>query len=465
MPIFLSEELNLENRLDSLGVFDPLMDRDSNYFINIIRLRDTTVPEFSGAYDKVNQYFFDIAILLNMSKVKGDIAYRSAIKKFDFPEVNGIGLGFSKGLYGAGFGDVLRDRIICDAKEIIDLGIIEPEIFHLIGLFEDKVGPDKLSDMIARIIYSEICQFTIRVNKELGITIEKYPEEKFDKTGIMISKYKNCEVLLLPKDILHELPIAYEWEDIDMVCQANAAIRYEMNVLVGNQWAKLTTQKKKKLIFDNVFHNPDIMKQVLADYKGILVKAYDFEKDPVGDLYAVKMAKELLAQFQLLSDEKPTTSNAVALKVCGIFKDLIENNKASDLLYVDGNPRNEKTVQLLFYVIACSYCDANDIDVSPESNSGRGPVDFKMSHGKDKTIVEIKLTTNQQLLHGFEVQIEEYAKAEKTDNKIFLIVDNGGPRKRIEAVRKLHAEKIKSGSRVSEVIYVDARPKNSASKY
>jgi len=45
MPIFLSEELNLGNRMDRLGVFDPLMDRDSNYFINIIRLRDTTVPD------------------------------------------------------------------------------------------------------------------------------------------------------------------------------------------------------------------------------------------------------------------------------------------------------------------------------------------------------------------------------------------------------------------------------------
>jgi len=37
--------------------------------------------------------------------------------------------------------------------------------------------------------------------------------------------------------------------------------------------------------------------------------------------------------------------------------------------------------------------------------SGRGPVDFKISRGEDKTVIEIKLTSNNDCLHGFEVQI------------------------------------------------------------
>ena len=57
------------------------------------------------------------------------------------------------------------------------------------------------------------------------------------------------------------------------------------------------------------------------------------------------------------------------------------------------------------------------MDISPEPNSGRGPVDFKISRGEDKTVIEIKLTSNNDCLHGFEVQIEEYAKSEEQITK------------------------------------------------
>ncbi|MBV5349814.1 hypothetical protein JZU71_01240, partial [bacterium] len=63
--------------------------------------------------------------------------------------------------------------------------------------------------------------------------------------------------------------------------------------------------------------------------------------------------------------------------------------------------------------IASSYCIANDLDISPESDAGRGPVDFKFSNGsKGKVLVEIKLTSNNQLQHGFESQLPIYMKAE-----------------------------------------------------
>lgn len=35
-------------------------------------------------------------------------------------------------------------------------GVIDPEIFHLIGLFESNMGPDRLSDMFATLIIEDI---------------------------------------------------------------------------------------------------------------------------------------------------------------------------------------------------------------------------------------------------------------------------------------------------------------------
>ncbi|HBL50486.1 MAG TPA: hypothetical protein DDZ65_09620, partial [Firmicutes bacterium] len=105
----LSTEFNIpEEKLQQIGLFNVFLDEDSHFFINIKRLQATTVSEFIGAYEKVNQYFHEIGLLLKTSRSNKDRTYREAIRRFDFPEVNGINLGFSSGRHGAGFGTMLR---------------------------------------------------------------------------------------------------------------------------------------------------------------------------------------------------------------------------------------------------------------------------------------------------------------------------------------------------------------------
>lgn len=179
MAVLFSKEFNIpEEELIRIGVFDVLIDEDSHFFINIKRLQATNTPEFAGAYGKINEYFHGIGVLLKASTL-GDKLYRSALTKFNFPEVNGINLGFSSGSHGAGFGDQLRNHIIRDAYEIIKSGSEQPEIFHLTSLFEENVGPDRLSDMVARLVYRNIVDYTRWVNTELGITSERYPSINF----------------------------------------------------------------------------------------------------------------------------------------------------------------------------------------------------------------------------------------------------------------------------------------------
>jgi hypothetical protein len=136
------------------------------------------------------------------------------------------------------------------------------------------------------------------------------------------------------------------------------------------------------------------------------------------------------------------------------------------LLYADDRPRHEEAAQKLFHGIADSYCEANNLDLSREANAGRGPVDFKVSSGyQARVLVEAKLTTNKQLLHGLEDQISEYQKAEKTQTSVYLVIDVGGPRNRGAQLHdriELHRA---SGKRVPKVVFVDARPRASASRY
>jgi hypothetical protein len=80
-----------------------------------------------------------------------------------------------------------------------------------------------------------------------------------------------------------------------------------------------------------------------------------------------------------------TINNASSfLKAVGImvdeFRHFIEQNTGYRLLWNDnGTSRSEKAAQLLFLGVVKHYCQAHNIDISPEANIGRGPVDFKVS--------------------------------------------------------------------------------------
>lgn len=110
--IFITEFLNLDNKFKELGVFDSIINRDSPFFINLLRLKVNKTPEFQGSYERINSFYRKIMILLDSSKSKEDKLYRAALKLFHFPGVSGINLGVSETGIDAGFGSVLSKQVI-----------------------------------------------------------------------------------------------------------------------------------------------------------------------------------------------------------------------------------------------------------------------------------------------------------------------------------------------------------------
>jgi hypothetical protein len=129
-------------------------------------------------------------------------------------------------------------------------------------------------------------------------------------------------------------------------------------------------------------------------------------------------------------------------------------------------PKREEAAQKLFFGVADAYCQSNNLDLSPEVNAGRGQVDFKISRGyNSRVLVETKLTSNSRLQHGYETQLTEYQKAEKTHHAIFLVIDVGGYSKtRYKTFLRAVEASQQSDQRVPDVIIVDAVRKPSASK-
>jgi hypothetical protein len=385
-------------------------------------------------------------------------------------EFEEICLGYSRrGTAGSGSGSELKHRILSAGKEIIEAGINEPEIFELVGLFEDNIGPDRISDFIARTIKDYLLAFSKRILSELGISPESRPELKFSD-GTVLNPFNYKRLLLLPKDLLHELPIAQEWEDISMVCMLNAEVRREINEVIGENWKQMTAARKKAAARKVLLGQPELLRALIVDYRNFELVAYDFNIDPLGESSWYEAAKSIVEREPLRLEKRRIASLAeikgLVMAICNQFKVLVEDKGLNEVLYADGKPRKERIAQRLFLGIAEAYCKANDLDISPETNSGRGAVDFKISAGYAlRVIVETKLTTNSRLAHGYEKQIGEYKKAENNAAAIYLVIDNGGSAKRVADLIAIHNDALSAGVSNCDLILVNGQMKVSASLF
>ena len=145
MAVLFSKKFNIpKEKMSELGVFDAFLDEDSPFFINIKLLQQCTIPEFTASYNRVNDYFREIGLLLKKASPY-DKLYRTAYNRFNFSEVNGINLGFSDGEHGAGFGQKLRKQIIKDAYEIIKNGS------YIENTLSKTVGYDSIRERIIKL--------------------------------------------------------------------------------------------------------------------------------------------------------------------------------------------------------------------------------------------------------------------------------------------------------------------------
>lgn len=467
MPITFSEQFHVSHSvLESTDVFDVILDVDTRVFIDPALLEICKVPEFINARSEVETYFSNIITLLHHSKRKGDMCWKQADRLLTFRELSGTCFGYSQnGTIGNAIGDVLRDAILCTIKELMVEGETDPVLFELLGVFQEGIGCDRVSDLITFILREDILKYTQRVVTTAGIpTITVHLGQQ---------QYQTCRnphnkkmLLLLPETILSPLPIADGFDDIDRICQENERVRREIN-------AYFDLGKKNKLhksqILSLMHSSLSFRSALVTAYKTIPKKAYDFSIDPAGEYAWLAAARKYVAAYPLSLMELPleTTDDVLAVthKICDRFKSLIEDNGLSKLLYdSNGMPKHESAAQLLFYGIADSYCDANNIDLTKEGNNGRGPVDFKLSRGtRDKVVVETKLTSNSQLRHGVEIQLPIYMKQEKTRQAIYLIIDNGHPKALKNFVNFYNNLSREIKAKISYMI-IDATPQPSASK-
>ena len=434
MPISFTDKFCLDKKaFFKTGAFDTILDVDSRVFIDPALLDGCQIAEFVGAREKAEKYFSNIITLLSHAQNTNDMYWKKADKMLSFTEITGTCFGYSQNsTSGNAIGKVLRATILHTIKELIDAGEKDPTLFELLGVFQEGIGCDRVSDLLTFILVKEILEYTHRVIDKFGLADYKilYNGKEY---FTYYNEYNNRPLLLLPSSVLSPLMVADGFDDIDRICSENERVRQEINDYFDLENRK--TKLSKIEILKLMKANPSFRAALLTAYKSTPATPYDFYNDPVGEYAWYLAAKEYVEKFPLHLElpTNPTITDVYSVVeiICTHYKSLIEDNGLWGLLYDDSmKPKHERAAQLLFFGIADSYCTANNVDLSREINGGRGFVDFKLSRGaNDKVIVEVKLTSNGQLEHGFTTQVPIYMKQEKTSKAIYLIIDNGHPRR------------------------------------
>jgi len=456
--------------LEKKGVFDGFIDIDSRLHVDPSLLQNIKINEFENSSSVFNEYFQDVLSLIKNSKKERDVLWNEAWSRLQFKEEGSVALGYAKkGTRGSAIGPVLAENILKTAKEIVDAGINDPVIFELVGIIQDNIGADRISDMTISILFHNFLKYTERVSKELSFKTKVFkvrgsdyelPEDEVGKTFIVF----------LPKKLLSGLPIAEDWSDIDSVRFYNSELRKRVSKIIGKSWKSAINKLNKKQLKNILLENPELLKDLILQYKSKPKSEYDFRNDPLGEIIWAELSESAPTEHPLnLRDYNPITSDnilEVVKKMCHHFASLIEYNGWFEYLYdVNGKQKRERAPQLLFYGVAEAYCEANNFSLDRETNAGIGSLDFKLSRGFDaKVNVELKYSTNSSLIKGFEKQLPAYNNAEKTDSSIYLIIKTKKSNSNIDKLFKISDALKAQGKRVPDIIVIDGQKQVSASR-
>jgi hypothetical protein len=472
MPTRFSDVLRVSHaRLERLGAFDAFVDIDSKLYVDPYLLTKTRIPELKYARRGFLKHFRDVLSLIRASKRKGDVFWRNAESRLLFPEIPSTGLGYGENTtQGSAVGRKLAAELIETASEIVRAGVTDPTIFELVGLFQENMGPDRISDVTVALTLPQLERYNTRLARRLGI--KRRPcsiggvayDFPFDPRD-------NEPVIILPRSLLCDLPVAHSYADVVDIAVHNSALRKRINELIGKDWRSTVRKFTKADLRDLFVRHPDILREVIDAYKHAPADPYDFDRDPSGETSWLDVARRFsrgqpldLTRFKPV---KPANVVEVVRAICQQFKTLIEDNGLYEHLYNEKatKRKRERAAQLLFFGVAEMYCSANGLDMSREPNAGAGPVDFKVSAGpRGRVLVEIKLSTNPRLRRGYERQLKRYVKAEKARHAFYVIIRVHESEAGINAVLRESKRRKTAGEFGPEVMVVDGRWQESASR-
>jgi len=472
-----------ESVLDKYGAFNISLVNDLPLFIDPFLLYASKKREYQNLH-------FEILKYLSFLKAKSEQKCNDAAQVrmwYCFPEVKQNWLGYSlHGNSGSGlgmkFGLNMSKAMPLVFSDLNNEVITSSSHLEKIGLFNEGVGRDNISDFTCNLIKGFLLKYTQKF-AELHIAKERIKRVMVDKVYFDYGKeswmsaefnlpfWNGDYVLLTPKDILTKDENWINHNDLidsflvirDSV--QNDVLRHRINDLYQKCLPRNPKEKDIRNAVQRVINQyPELLNYYIKYKEENKEGAKNISQQKVADVYNlfVKQVQDLVSALLSNTDFyriSPRGSYEATLKRVLFLKDVIEKHDGYRIFYVKGKPiQRESDLQVIFRLTWFG----SFYDVNREVNNGRGPVDYTVSMGaSDKTLVEFKLASNTKLSHNLANQVKVYEVANKTKRSIKVIIyfNDSEHRKVLKALNELKLNNDKS------IILIDAcNNKTSASK-
>ena len=460
--------------------FDPILDHDTNLFIDPFLIFESDLPGFEHAHDKIIDFFNEAFRLAAETRGRRrSLGFEKLLNMLMFPEVPELCLGYTRAsTSGAGSGRGFSSVIAAGVLESIARGITEVRHFEEIGLLHEGIGCDRISDITANILKPELMAYTQGICDHHQIPVYEVwmRHTDFDtvylrwKTGMVQLPRNPCDdrgVLLVPAQFLRHLPTINPEDFWDYLWDyENERLRIDFNYEVKSGVRKreiIDIARRERFLVCNYLEYVESRARPTP---------YDLEDDPKGLYKWEEATYEYASSHPATWFFTPTSQDEFVNLVTTIveeFRHFVEEEEGYQLLWNDppGGPKPEKAAQLLFAGLAKHYCRANNVDISREVETGRGPVDFKFSQGYEfRVLLDVKLASNSRFWHGLRRQIPTYLRASQISTGFFLVVVHKP--KDFDKLTDIRTAVTNVGTEIGATLHVtvvDAtRPKPSASR-
>lgn len=457
--------------LEAEKLFDPVLNADTPLFIDPLLLAKSAHPKIAtDATQKVRMRFERIYRLLSLPRTAVIQAALERLIKFE--EVAGNCLGYTAGgIGGHGFGAQKQQAFLHLATQVQQAGRNDPDLLPVLAVLEGGIGPDLISDMTTNIIIDELCELTSDFCKrheiptedfEIGMATYQLPRNRYSN--------RNREpVLLVPSDVLRELPVADNWDDVIRISQQNARLKASLNDFIMEimRDTQYSLDQKRKLAAEAIQREAEAVARVGEFFASEPRIAYDTYGDPhtkraIQRILGIVEQKFPLDQPLLAPNTEAELIELVS-SVIEQFRFLTESHGVWKLFWAGDRRLREDVPQKVFHAIAHSYCKHHDVHIGVEHHTGNGRTDFIFTKGsKCVVVVELKWSDNQHLLNGYVRQLREYIIAEGAMRGFYVVLDCD----KGEKYSKFLVEIAKPGIKTDDiaVVLVDANPKGVPSK-
>ncbi len=355
----------------------------------------------------------------------------------------------------------------------IDRGLADLKHFEELGILNEGIGPDRISDFTCNVLRAQLIAYTQRVvlrhrleTRSVKIAGAAYDPQRVawvtETHELPWNPYNERAVLLVPERFLRALPTINPedwWENYEA-----EQLRDDINYVVMGK------VNKKHIVETARRHIGHVAGWARAQ-ESRPPDPYDLPADSNGVYQWDRATRRYTTQHPLVLEPPPDDDAffEVIERVMAEFRLYIEEQRGWKLLWNDdGTEKPEEAAQLVFLGIARSYCRANNIVVDREVELGRGPVDFKFSNGyARRALLEIKKLHNGKFWNGLRAQLPSYMRSDECDFGWFLSIRYREKGTSLDELRRLpHEVTFMAEMTGKYLLYktVDARPKLSASE-